>query len=125
MHVVKVHWIVVEDSYKRTDLVTKLLQRCDVASTHLTITRFVLLDIVFETSWRGLEQRNLALSWLRAQCGIGPNALFGKRDTLLANDSCNNGVVYFGDDDNKYDLRLFEQVSLSKLNIGKQGLSRL
>ena len=46
-------------------------------------------------SWsipRGVEQRNAGLNWLRKHFNC-------------------NGVFYFGDDDNKYDLRLFDEVS--------------
>lgn len=39
---------------------------------------------------RGVANRNAALDWVRA--------------------NCKTGVVYFGDDDNTYDIRLFEEV---------------
>ena len=52
---------------------------------------------------RGGEQRNLAIQWLRDQAsGI-----------LLENQLNSNeaeGVVYFGDDDNTYDIQHFEEV---------------
>ena len=47
---------------------------------------------------RGVEQRNLALEWLRAQADRGALPDRGR------------GVVYFGDDDNTYDVELFEEV---------------
>ena len=104
MHIRKFHWIVVEDSVKKTELVTNFLQNCPVPSTHL----------IFRTSRkfrpspskrrkrkkpkarksRGVEQRNMALLWLRNTFKPGEE----------------KGVVYFGDDDNTYDLRLFEEV---------------
>ena len=104
MHVRKLHWIVVEDSVKKTELVTSFLQNCPVPSTHL----------IFRTSKkfrpspskrrrrkkpkarksRGVEQRNMALLWLRNTFKPGEE----------------KGVIYFGDDDNTYDLRLFEEV---------------
>ena len=108
MHVPKVHWILIEDSDQRTDLVTNVLRRCDVASTHLVIKRSLVFDVAFAKFWRGFEQRNLGLSWIRAQCGVGTQSLLTER--VLKSEEC-NGVVYFADDDNKYDLRLFEQVS--------------
>ena len=104
----KVHWILIEDSDQRTDLVTNVLRRCDVASTHLVIKRSLVFDVAFAKFWRGFEQRNLGLSWIRAQCGVGTQSLLTER--VLKSEEC-NGVVYFADDDNKYDLRLFEQVS--------------
>lgn len=47
MHVPMVHWILIEDSDQRTDLVTNVLRRCDVASTHLVIKRSVMFDVAF------------------------------------------------------------------------------
>lgn len=46
---------------------------------------------------RGVEQRNAGLQWARNYCkkNCGSNC---------------SGVIYFMDDDNKYDLRLFQQV---------------
>lgn len=96
MHVPKLHWIVVEDAENPTDLVTKLLRRCTVRSTHLHARTPEHLRLKEgEPTWkkcRGVEQRNAAIEWLRGNVG---NA---------------EGVVYFGDDDNTYDVELFEQV---------------
>lgn len=112
MHVERVHWIVVEDAGRRSDLVARLLQRCDVASTHLaTTTTNIAIKLFFQGKWRGLEQRNLGLKWLRAQCGTSAASLF--TDSVMDSVDCASGVVYFADDDNKYDLRLFEQVCAS------------
>ena len=47
---------------------------------------------------RGVEQRNLALQWLRK--AVTDGVLEGGE----------RGVVYFGDDDNTYDVQLFEEV---------------
>ncbi|KJH48837.1 hypothetical protein DICVIV_05027 [Dictyocaulus viviparus] len=49
-----------------------------------------------DPSWflpRGVPQRNAALAWLRTQLS-----------------SAKTGAVYFGDDDNTYDLRLFNEI---------------
>lgn len=43
---------------------------------------------------RGVEQRNMALKWLR--------------DNLELNKD--KGIVYFMDDDNTYNIKLFEEV---------------
>ena len=97
MHVPKLVWIVVEDSTGRTKLVTKLLERCKVQSVHLNVKtpKYYSIKPGSKTKPRGVAQRNAALHWLRTHHSL---------------DNC-NGVVYFGDDDNKYDLRLFEEVS--------------
>ena len=49
---------------------------------------------------RGVAQRNTALAWIHKHCESTENK-----------PECVKGVVYFMDDDNKYDLRLFEEVS--------------
>ncbi|KAJ3610056.1 hypothetical protein NHX12_022150 [Muraenolepis orangiensis] len=85
------HWIVVEDSTTRTELVARFLARSGVPHTHLNVftpRRFKRTGMP-----RATEQRNAALSWLRQQRG--------RRDP---------GVVFFADDDNTYSLELFEEV---------------
>lgn len=106
MHVSNLRWIVVEDSDKKTALVTKLLSRCPVNSTHLFIKTSVNLmpttkkdkssnKVYIVRKPRGIEQRNIALDWVRNHYKLGDV----------------RGVVYFADDDNTYDLRLFDEVS--------------
>ncbi|CAN8031245.1 unnamed protein product [Ixodes persulcatus] len=93
----QLHWIVVEDGKEQTELVGNLLRRSGVAHTHLhaaTPPEQVLAP--GQPSWlrpKGVLQRNRALQWLR--------------DTLPRGSP---GVVFFADDDNTYDLRLFEEM---------------
>ena len=47
---------------------------------------------------RGVEQRNKALQWIRE------NAAHGQLE------GGERGVVYFGDDDNTYDIEIFNEV---------------
>ncbi|KAG5266808.1 hypothetical protein AALO_G00236460 [Alosa alosa] len=85
------HWIVVEDSSPRTELVSRFLARCGVPYTHLNIftpRRFKRTGMP-----RATEQRNNALSWLRQHRSL--------KDA---------GVVFFADDDNTYSLELFEEM---------------
>uniref|UniRef100_A0A1A8M9Y9 Galactosylgalactosylxylosylprotein 3-beta-glucuronosyltransferase n=1 Tax=Nothobranchius pienaari TaxID=704102 RepID=A0A1A8M9Y9_9TELE len=85
------HWIVVEDSTARTELVTRFLARSGVPYTHLhvfTPRRFKRTGMP-----RATEQRNAALTWLRQHRS--------RRDA---------GVVFFADDDNTYSLELFEEM---------------
>ena len=100
LHVPKFHWIVVEDSAVKTDLVTNLLRTCGLSHTHLnamTPPDYKLQDE--DPNWlkpRGVVQRNAALEWIRQE--LPPNQ--------------HKGVVYFADDDNTYSLELFEEVLL-------------
>lgn len=98
-----------EDSDTKTRLVARLLSgnsTCKVKSTHLNIrTRPDLRLGPNDPNWRknrGVEQRNLALNWLREMATAGK---------LPGNEvDRGRGVVYFGDDDNTYDLTVFDEV---------------
>ena len=99
MHVPELTWIVIEDAENATELVTNLLARCEPVKTiHLTAksppTSLKGLKVP-----RGVAQRNAGLNWIRRNCS-----------GALEEEEC-RGVVYFMDDDNKYDLRLFKEVS--------------
>ncbi|KAM6970501.1 galactosylgalactosylxylosylprotein 3-beta-glucuronosyltransferase 1-like [Aplochiton taeniatus] len=97
------HWMVVEDSHRRTLLVSRLLQNTGLNYTHLNVEtpkNFKLRGNVRNPKIpRGTLQRNLALGWLR--------------ETLSVNSS-QPGVVYFADDDNTYSLELFEEMRSTK-----------
>ena len=92
MHVPKLVWIVIEDSYEKTQIVTDLLGRCKIQSVHLNVQTPAKYQ--GNNKPRGVAQRNAALDWLRSHYTLS---------------NC-SGVVYFADDDNKYDLRLFDRV---------------
>ena len=99
LHIPKLHWIVVEDAAEKTVLVERFLKGCGLSYTHLAIkTSKHLIRGEDEPRWlkaRGVEQRNLGLQWLRKHF-----------DTVTM-----KGVVYFADDDNTYNIKLFEQVN--------------
>ena len=69
----------------KTPVVTHLLQRCPVTSIHFNVSSPDVLAI---------EQRYIGLKWVKENCRT-PHC---------------SGVVYFGDDDNKYDLKVFDEV---------------
>ena len=99
MNVPRVVWIIIEDAPKPTSLVTNLIQRCKAEIVHLLAYTSAKYRVEKgDHAWskpRGVEQRNAGLSWLRQH---------------YSPENC-SGIVYFGDDDNKYDLRLFDDVS--------------
>lgn len=100
LHVPNLHWILVEDSQRRTPLVTRLLRETGLNYTHLNVETPRNYKLRGDTRDpripRGTMQRNLALRWLR--------------ETFNSNSS-QAGIVYFADDDNTYSLELFEEVS--------------
>ncbi|XP_014229295.1 galactosylgalactosylxylosylprotein 3-beta-glucuronosyltransferase I-like [Trichogramma pretiosum] len=95
------HWIVVEDSPKKTPLVTNFLAQSGLRYTHInapTPSNYKLGK--HDPNWkkpRGVEQRNAALRWIRSNL----------------NES-NNGVIFFADDDNTYSRHLFKEVAKVK-----------
>ena len=92
--VTNLHWILVEDSVSKTSLVTRFLAECGVRYTHLnTRTNEAYRDYIKKLP-RGVDQRNKGLQWLRN--AIEPSSV--------------DGVVYFADDDNVYNIELFEKV---------------
>ncbi|CAI8034528.1 Galactosylgalactosylxylosylprotein 3-beta-glucuronosyltransferase 2 [Geodia barretti] len=112
----KLTWIVVEDSRTKTKLVSHLLSKCMVESVHLSVatsTKYKSslpwpLYRMFGTV-RGVEQRNAGLRWLREN--------YHPKNS--------SGVVYFIDDDNKIDVRLFSEIRKTKevsvFNVGFAG----
>ncbi|XP_035635860.1 galactosylgalactosylxylosylprotein 3-beta-glucuronosyltransferase 1-like isoform X2 [Oncorhynchus keta] len=100
LHVPNLHWILVEDSPRRTPLVTRLLRETSLNYTHLNMETPRNYKLRGDTRDpripRGTMQRNLALHWLR--------------ETFSSNNRHSQpGIVYFADDDNTYSLELFEE----------------
>ncbi|XP_073524681.1 galactosylgalactosylxylosylprotein 3-beta-glucuronosyltransferase 1-like [Phyllobates terribilis] len=103
LHVVNLHWIVVEDCPRKTKLVANLLEKAGLNFTHLNIesphNQKVGISRTPEVTPRGTVQRNLGLRWLR--------------DNLNASNPP-EGVVYFADDDNTYSLEVFEEMRYTR-----------
>ncbi|GMS83518.1 hypothetical protein PENTCL1PPCAC_5693, partial [Pristionchus entomophagus] len=91
------HWIVVEDAETTTKSVNDIIKRSRVQYTHIAVptpkkTKMKATD----PNWllpRGVPQRNAALAYIRNNLGAS-----------------RTGVIYFGDDDNVYDWRLFDEM---------------
>lgn len=104
------HWIVVEDSATKTELVTNLLNDCNLLYTHLTAqtpSREKLMLSKGLKVHRGVEQRNAGLHWLRKTFERGKD----------------KGVVYFMDDDNTYSIKVFKEMAkIKKVGVWPVGL---
>ncbi|KAF0302717.1 Galactosylgalactosylxylosylprotein 3-beta-glucuronosyltransferase P [Amphibalanus amphitrite] len=89
-------WVVVEDAPQRTPVVTELLERSGLRYVHL-VAEVPELALPRPRFWgrvpRGVASRNTGLSWVRSHATAG--------------------VVYFADDDNSYDIRIFTEVAPS------------
>lgn len=91
-----VHWIVIEDTSKGTQTsfedLKSFLQRFPLA---VTVLKSLPPKSKIVGKPRGVGGRTAAIQWLR--------------------ENANEGVVYFGDDDNTYDSSIFKQVSFGFL----------
>ncbi|ESO02702.1 hypothetical protein HELRODRAFT_66421, partial [Helobdella robusta] len=100
-----IHWIVVEDSTIKTQLVKRLLAKSNLKYTHLNVLTPPEYKLgISEKRWRkprGVLQRNEGLRWLRSN----------KKLILSGSEG---GVVYFADDDNTYDVQLFDEMRSTK-----------
>ncbi|KHJ80195.1 hypothetical protein OESDEN_20135 [Oesophagostomum dentatum] len=96
-HVPNLYWIVVEDALTASGSIGRILKRSRLPHTHLSVKTPANMKMKHsDPSWylpRGVPQRNAALAWIRTQLS-----------------RAKTGVVYFGDDDNTYDLRLFDEI---------------
>ncbi|XP_047534220.1 galactosylgalactosylxylosylprotein 3-beta-glucuronosyltransferase I isoform X1 [Vanessa atalanta] len=118
------HWIVIEDSETKTSLVENLLKESTLKYTHLNVKTHkskhsTVMDVnicVFKTetittSWycaSGVEQRNVALNWLRGH---------------LKDSDDKRGAVYFMDDDNTYSLKVFDEMrKIKKVGVWPVGI---
>ncbi|KAJ0183687.1 hypothetical protein K1T71_000110 [Dendrolimus kikuchii] len=92
MHVPRIHWIIADDQPICSDQVLIILRRTGLPYTHISSPKpYVYRGSNFP---RGVANRRAALSWLR--------------------DNVQEGVLYFGDDDNTVDLQLFEEIRNTK-----------
>lgn len=113
LHVDNVIWVVAEDSQECSGLVEKMLQRFGMPYAHMTSP---MPNIYRKDRYkpRGVASRRAGLKWVLKH----------------HNDNDGKGIVYFADDDNTYDLALFdeirktERVSVLPVGfVGGQGIS--
>uniref|UniRef100_A0A914N2T0 Galactosylgalactosylxylosylprotein 3-beta-glucuronosyltransferase n=1 Tax=Meloidogyne incognita TaxID=6306 RepID=A0A914N2T0_MELIC len=98
-------WIIVEDAQLPSKFIDDLFNRLKIKGVHLVKQTPADKKLKFsDPRWkfpRGVEQRNSALFWIRNNLN-----------------SWKRGIVYFGDDDNTYDWRLFDEMRKINQKIG-------
>ncbi|UMM30372.1 hypothetical protein L5515_012280 [Caenorhabditis briggsae] len=103
-HVKNLYWIVIEDGNKTSPAVKDILDGTGLQYTYMA---YPTAKGFPEKGW---YQRTMALRFIRSNTEqiLGPSK---------------NGVVYFGDDDNSYDIRLFTDYirNVKKLGIWAVG----
>ncbi|EFP03176.1 hypothetical protein CRE_28629 [Caenorhabditis remanei] len=104
-HLSNLYWIVIEDGPETVPVVQKMLER-----TNLNFT-YMAHPSPPNYPNRGWYQRTMALKYIRENY---TNFMRSQ-----------NGVVYFGDDDNSYDLRLFEEYIRKVNKIGMWGVGHV
>uniref|UniRef100_A0AC35TNI0 Galactosylgalactosylxylosylprotein 3-beta-glucuronosyltransferase n=1 Tax=Rhabditophanes sp. KR3021 TaxID=114890 RepID=A0AC35TNI0_9BILA len=109
-HISNLLWIVVEDDTITNYKVEEFLEGTKIPFVYLaakTPEQFKLKNK--DPNWkfpRGISQRNIALEWVRIN--------------YIKN---NNAVLYFGDDDNTYDLALFREMrNISNIGLWPVGI---
>ncbi|KAF4524007.1 hypothetical protein B566_EDAN006301 [Ephemera danica] len=93
MHVSNLHWIVADDRKECNVQLNSLLQKFGIPYTYLVSP----MPNVYRKKHfvpRGVSNRRAALSWIKS--------------------NIKTGVLYFGDDDNTFDLRLFDEIRSTK-----------
>ncbi|XP_076290912.1 galactosylgalactosylxylosylprotein 3-beta-glucuronosyltransferase P-like isoform X2 [Lasioglossum baleicum] len=94
MLVENIHWLVIEDAEDPTVRVTKLLKRSGLKFEHLIAPMPDVYKNQTSKEPRGVSNRNRGLEWIRA--------------------NATHGVFYFADEDNTYDLPLFDEIRRTK-----------
>ncbi|KMQ95166.1 galactosylgalactosylxylosylprotein 3-beta-glucuronosyltransferase p [Lasius niger] len=94
MLIKNVHWLVIEDATVATKQVTKLLERTGLKFDHLIAPMPEKYKLKKGAKPRGVSNRNRGLQWIRA--------------------NATRGVFYFADDDNTYDIELFDEIRKTK-----------
>lgn len=94
MHVPRLHWIVADDYDGCNLMLNYILNRFGIPYTHISSP---MPDMYrsFATIPRGVANRRAAINWIKTN---------NKR----------TGVLYFGDDDNTFDLKLFSEIRHTK-----------
>ncbi|XP_055908055.1 galactosylgalactosylxylosylprotein 3-beta-glucuronosyltransferase P isoform X1 [Eupeodes corollae] len=93
-HVANLLWLVIEDANKTSDLVSKTLNRIGIPYEYLIAPMPEEYKKKNKAKPRGVSNRNRGLDWLR--------------------ENATEGVFYFADDDNTYDISIFEQMRYTK-----------
>ena len=89
-----IYWLVIEDADRPSARIRDLLERTGLPFAHMAADSIRDIDGKKQTHRRGLNQRNRGLDVV---------------ESLTI-----EGIVYFGDDDNTYDIRLFDQLRQTK-----------
>lgn len=94
MNVPNIHWIVADDATETNPEVIEYLDFCGIPHTYLLTPMPKKYKNQTKAKPKGVANRNGGLKWVR--------------------EHATEGVVYFADDDNAYDIRLFTEIRYTK-----------
>uniref|UniRef100_A0A182IPX0 Galactosylgalactosylxylosylprotein 3-beta-glucuronosyltransferase n=1 Tax=Anopheles atroparvus TaxID=41427 RepID=A0A182IPX0_ANOAO len=94
MHVPRLHWIVADDTASCSATLNSHINKFGIPYTHLASPMPEVYRLR-KNAPRGVANRRAALSWIRTN-------------------NRRSGVLYFGDDDNTFDLKLFSEIRYTK-----------
>lgn len=95
LHVRNIIWFVIEDATVCSPMVSQFLVRHQMPYIHM-VAPLPEVFIGEGQKPRGVSQRNAAIQW------------------IMTHSDFPEGVLYFADDDNTYDLRLFDEIRKTK-----------
>ena len=99
LHVDNVIWVIGEDSETCSDLVGNLLQKFKMPYAHL-MSPMPKMYLKEKYKPRGVASRRAGMEWI-----------LKNHDQISKN---GDGIIYFADDDNTYDLKLFDEIRKTK-----------
>ncbi|XP_053673239.1 galactosylgalactosylxylosylprotein 3-beta-glucuronosyltransferase S [Anopheles nili] len=94
MHVPRLHWIVADDTVSCSETLNSHLRKFGIPYTQLA-SPMPEVYRARKNAPRGVANRRAALNWIRRN-------------------HKKSGVLYFGDDDNTFDLKLFSEIRYTK-----------
>ncbi|KAL9889262.1 galactosylgalactosylxylosylprotein 3-beta-glucuronosyltransferase S-like [Glossina fuscipes fuscipes] len=94
-HVPRLHWMVTDFNPTCNEYLSALLQKFHIPFTHLSNR---LPDVFYNAKFepQGFEDKEAGIKWLRTR-------------------NITTGILYFGNDDNTYDLKLFQEIRSTSL----------
>lgn len=95
LNVPNLHWILADDNDACNPYLDRLLDRFGIPYTHLASPMPKSYKNTKKSIPRGVANRRAALLWIK-------------------NNNIKSGVLYFGDDDNTFDLRLFSEIRYTR-----------
>lgn len=117
MHVPRLHWVVADDSHSCSKVVNSILRYIYIQRTQFNNNQFPKFTTESIFSKTGLPYTHIMspMPEYFRKVTSPPRGVANRRAALnWITKNSKNGIVYFGDDDNTFDLRLFDEIRDTK-----------